>query len=106
MEPEISNSSAAAYGSADVADEAAPLDVKPLWWNSLVALPPDNELAYAESLEGPQCWGGSLKGDNGAGCDVTFRRGRRHMKNKFCGNCNGQKGHFFIPASRIRGIPV
>ena len=32
-----------------------------------------------QAIDDPQCWGATLKGDNGAGCDNTFERGRRHM---------------------------
>ena len=39
----------------------------------------DAETHKMEALDGPQCWGGVLKCDNGRGCDPFFRRGRRHM---------------------------
>ena len=53
----------------------------------------------------PQCWGGVLKADGGQGCDPLFSRGRRHMKNKFCTQCNGKRGELYLPLTRVRGVP-
>ena len=83
------------------------------WGDSFVAFTTSTHArpqhaTHTKAMEGDvgcQCWGGILKCDHGRGCDPFFRRGRRHMKNKFCMQCNGKRGELYLPISRVRGLP-
>lgn len=75
-----------------------------LMMSDLMSLPcDDGELA---PLSEPNCWGAALKGLPGSEVECTpgFRRGRRHMKNKFCDAC--RKGVVRVPLARVRGLPA
>lgn len=62
-------------------------------------------LGSDQSIDADQCWGAALSrccGFRDGECTPGFKRGKNHLKNKFCDNCRGHG--VFVRADQVRTL--